>query len=320
MNKRKKRLADRNGTRTAVRKLIRGVDSTINFMVLVAVFLAFVFGCYGLWDSHRIYQEAEEAHYEAYKPTEEDELSFQELTAINPEVIGWLSVYGTNIDYPIVQAANNEKYISTNVLGEYSLVGSIFLDYRNERKFTDFNSLLYGHHMEKGAMFGDIEKFAEQSFLEQHPYGNLYYGGKNHGLEFWDLLEVNAYDQTVYAPAITDMEARRGYLDRIQSKAICRREIEVSPEDRILLLTTCSSQSTDGRYILAGKITDQIYSDTFRDEEKMEISVRNHEDRQTFRELVHQIPVQFWLGSGIVLGILVVVVLKQRKKHKNRRR
>ncbi len=74
-------------------------------------------------------------------------------------------MFGTHIDYPITQTDNNEKYVNTGADGEFSLAGSIFLDYQNSQAFTDFNSILYGHHMEKGAMFGDLENFQDEAFL-----------------------------------------------------------------------------------------------------------------------------------------------------------
>ncbi|MCG4817374.1 class B sortase, partial [Collinsella aerofaciens] len=79
--------------------------------------------------------------------TAEGGLSFEQLKELNPEVFGWLTVYGTNIDYPVTQGKDNWKYVNTNALGEYSLSGAIFLDYTNRKDFQDFNSILYGHHM-----------------------------------------------------------------------------------------------------------------------------------------------------------------------------
>lgn len=150
---------------SAGKAIIRVLDSTVNIAVLTAFWLLFSYGCYALWDSGQVFKTAEAGRYEVYKPTKEDGKSFEELKEINPEVISWLTVYGTNIDYPCTQAENNNKYVNTDVEGAYSLAGSIFLDCRNEKDFSDFTSILYGHHMAKNAMFGDLEKFREKEFL-----------------------------------------------------------------------------------------------------------------------------------------------------------
>lgn len=98
---------------------------------------AFALGCYVLWDSKQILQAADTNRYEVYKPTEDKSKSFEELQALNPEVIGWVTVDGTHIDYPVTQASDNDKYVNTDAEGKYSLAGSIFLDYRNQKDFTD---------------------------------------------------------------------------------------------------------------------------------------------------------------------------------------
>ena len=130
--------------RSAGRLTIRLLDGAVNFAVLTDFLLLFALGCYVLWDSKQILQAADTNRYEVYKPTEDKSKSFEELQALNPEVIGWVTVDGTHIDYPVTQASDNDKYVNTDAEGKYSLAGSIFLDYRNQKDFTDFNSILYG--------------------------------------------------------------------------------------------------------------------------------------------------------------------------------
>ena len=118
---------------------------------------------YTLWDDRQIYQSADMENYETWRPEEDDDLSFRELQAINPEVIGWLTVYGTKIDYPFAQADNNTKYVNTDITGEFALSGSLFLDCQNAADFTDLNHVIYGHHMEKKTMLGEPEDVPSQT-------------------------------------------------------------------------------------------------------------------------------------------------------------
>lgn len=100
------------------RRLVLAVDGVINHLLLIFAALIFLFGFYALWDSNQVYSLASSSEYEAYRPvtTQQDELAsfsgFSKLQELNPEVLGWINVYGTNIDYPLVQAKDNES-IST---------------------------------------------------------------------------------------------------------------------------------------------------------------------------------------------------------------
>lgn len=103
--------------------------------------------------------------YETYRPDADNALTFEDLKAINSDTIGWINVYGTNVDYPIVQGEDNDKYIDHTAKNTYSSAGAIFLDYRNKPDLSDFNSIIYGHHMAEHAMFGDLDQFQNSTFL-----------------------------------------------------------------------------------------------------------------------------------------------------------
>ncbi|MBS5522528.1 MAG: class B sortase [Clostridiales bacterium] len=236
--------------------VVKLINSIVNGAVLLTFLLLFAYGCYALWDSGQVYAASDASQYEVYKPDDEDSLSFEELVAQNSEIFGWLTVDGTHIDYPIVQADNNDKYINTDVWGNFSLGGSIFLDYRNDRNFLDFNSIIYGHHMEKEAMFGELANFKDKDYFESHRYGSLYYGGENHRLEFFAFLETDAYDSRIYTPALPQ-EMRREFIESLMSRAVNVSGISVDNSDHLVLLSTCTSESTNGRHILVGKIMDR---------------------------------------------------------------
>lgn len=307
--------------KTAAKSLIRVVDGTVNLAVLVLFLLLLTYGCYGLWDSHQIYQKAEAIQYEVYKPTQEDALSFDQLCQMNSEVFGWLTVYGTGIDYPLVQSEDsNDKYLNMDASGNYSLTGSLFLDFRNQSNFEDFNSIIYGHHMEKGAMFGDIGNFLDEEYFNSHKYGSLYYGGEEHGLEFWAAMQVNAYDLDVYQPAITGALARQDYINLIQEKAAQIRDIEITKKDKLILFSTCASQPTDGRHILIGRITDKTYPDTFAVQKEDSRTSFAVVDVQSLRKLLSGIPIWIWaVMGGMVFIFTLAAISKVRKYVKNKK-
>ena len=299
------------------KKAVRTANSIVNFAVLAAILLLLAFGCYALWDSNQVYNAANAAQYEIYKPTVENEgKSFGELQMLNPEVFSWLTVYGTNIDYPVTQGGDNMKYVNKGADGSYSLSGSIFLDCENSRDFSDFNSILFGHHMEQRAMFGDLELFSDKDYFDARRYGNLYYGGRDHGLEFFAFLHTDAYNTSVFAAGVSG-EARQVYLNGLLDKAAFTRDIGVTAEDRIVLLSTCSAESTNGRDILVARITDELFGDAFKTTEINNTGTQPAADGQ--RSVWIIIPAWLWTALPVLAAlILLVIVIYHKRKHSGR--
>lgn len=239
-------------------------DSVVNFAILVALIGLLGFGTYSLWDSKQVFAVADAKQYSEFKPAADEEasLSFEELRKMNPEVFGWITVYDTHIDYPIMQGEDNMKYVSTDAMGKYCMTGGIFLDYRNQQDFSDLNSIFYGHHMAESAMFGDIGLFVDETYFNQRPYGNLYFEDKNHGIEFFAFLEIDAYDTSVFGTPVTGDKEKQAYLDNLFDIALHSREIDVTIEDHLILLSTCTSTSTNGRHLLVGRVVDQVFSES----------------------------------------------------------
>jgi len=281
-------------------KIIRVTNCVVNLFVLTIIFLLLVFGSYAIWDSNQIYSVASAGNYEIYRPSVESETtSFADLQIINPDVFSWLTVYGTNIDYPVVQGQDNIRYVNTDVKGRYSLSGAIFLDSRNSPNFSDFSNIVYGHHMEKKAMFGEIELFADRSYFDARRYGMLYFDGQEHGLEFFAFIHADAYDTTIFRAGITEAEDKQGYLDMLlQEASHIRTDMSVTMDDQIVLLATCSSDSTNGRDILIGKITSEVQSDSFRTE-----TVKNVNPIQMIDRLPY-----LWSGLGLWIQIAIVAL------------
>jgi len=279
-------------------KAVWVANSVVNTTVLIVILLLLVFSCYALWDSSQVYAAAEAKQYEKYKPTTEGGgLSFQELQTINPEVCAWLTVYGTHIDYPVVQGLDNLKYVNTNAEGKHSLSGAVFLDCDNAKNFSDFASFLYGHHMEKEKMFGEIGLFAHKDYFDVRNFGSLYYEGKEHGLEFFAFVHADAYDDKVFRTQFGSFDERQAYLDLMLRCALnVRTEVRATPEDRLVLLSTCSAGSTNGRDLLIGRITDETYPNLFAQRESKTQS-------PAIRRLVN-----FWEKTPLWLRIILVAL------------
>lgn len=286
-------------------RITRIVSNIVDHAVVIILLLLLVYGAYAMWDARNIYTEADAAQYEQYKPAADNLPSFEELKQINPEVFAWLTVYGTGIDYPVAQSKDNQKYINTSIMGEYSLAGSIYLDSQNSKDFSDFNSIIYGHHMEASSMFGDLDKFMDEDFFNSHKYGNLSLNGKDYGIEFFGYLLADAYDWTIYNPGITGSDqVKMEYLSYLLNQSVFKREIGANASDRIVLLSTCAAEPTNGRHILIGRLSDDPYPDTFIEEEADGFWSRV--DSQALKQWAEKIPYWGWI---MILFIIILILL-----------
>ena len=287
--------------------LLKVLDGAVNLAALVMILGCILFSGYSLWDANQVYRAAASTVYEAYIPTEEDTHSFEELRAINPEVMGWLRVNDTSINYPLLQGEDNSKYVNTDVEGNYSLSGAIFLHCMNAPDFTDFNSIIYGHHMEKNKMFGDIGLFTDEAYFESHPYGSLFFDGRDHGLEFFAFLTVDAYDEVFYL-CPDEEPARTEYLERIYDLAAYVRDLDVTTEDRLVLLSTCTTSMTNGRNILVGRLSDTLYPEA---EEPLNLG--------TGVDALEESPLWLWILAAALLLLIIYLTLRARRRAKKRR-
>ena len=236
----------------------------LNFGVFIVMFLTLMVGM--------IFPAlANEQGYEAFRPAREDEVEdatgFASLQEVNPDVFGWISVFGTNIDYPLVQDQNNDnrRYEHTNARGEPSMSGAIFLDVRNEQDLTNFIHIIYGHEMGRNAMFGELTQFANEEVFNRHTHGMIYTATEDtfYGVEFFAFMMVNAFDGTFYNPHMIDEQEKEYFLQRLENEAIHYRNIGVGIHERLVILSTCTPTSNDMRQVLIGRLTTDVLDDVF---------------------------------------------------------
>jgi sortase B len=241
--------------------LAKGGDHVLNAAIALLIIVALLFGGFGLWDTWQIYRNAGvSADLLKYKPTSTDpdapNPSLEELQTINPDVCAWLTVDDTNIDYPVVQGQSNSDYLNQAVDKSFSLSGSIFLDYRNARDFSDLYSIIYGHHMAGEVMFGQIPDFLQSDYFQSHTTGSLALPDRTLSITWFACVETNAFDVPMYSRiAADDPDSQSELLQYIKDTATQYREVGVSPSDRIVSLSTCADGATDGRVILVGKLS-----------------------------------------------------------------
>ena len=127
-------------------------------------------------------EEAEEAEAD---PTVWPVVDFEALQEVNPDIVAWLYLEGTVLNYPVVQGEDNDHYLYYMFDGSWNGIGCIFLDSRNSGDFTDRNSVIYGHHMQNGSMFACLDGYKKQEFYDAHPTILLLTPEKNYRLELF---------------------------------------------------------------------------------------------------------------------------------------
>src|SRR5699024_12632133 len=137
------------------------------------ILLMLLYGGYSLWDTAMVFNGAFlSSDLLQFKPAAGDPDSnptLAELQAINPDVVGWLTIDDTHIDYPVVIGETDMEYVNKDVYGDFSLSGSIFLDSDSARDISDAYTLVYGHHMDNGGMYGNGVEFVNVDYIEAHP-------------------------------------------------------------------------------------------------------------------------------------------------------
>lgn len=178
-----------------------------------------------------------------------------QLQQQNERIIGWLSLEGSRLNNPVLQATDNDFYLTHNYLDEKSRGGSIFADFRNE-VLQDRHTIFYGHVLRNGTMFGELAKFNEQVYATSHP--TFYYetNDAKYALHVFAAYETTT-DFYYIETQFTD-ETYAHFLDDIQARSAIQMPVTVNPTDKIVTFSTCTTSVNDKeRFVVHAKVTKQ---------------------------------------------------------------
>ena len=225
-------------------------NELLNWILMIILVVLFCYGTYGIGDSYMLEENAMPEQYEIYRPTEEDYGDFDELKAQNSDVCGWITIYGTHVDYPVVQSEDNSTYLMRNPRGEYSLSGSIFMDYMNQKDFSDFNTIIYGHNMRNGSMFGTFRKLHEQSNLTS-PYVWICTPKHTWRYKIFSVHTASVTGETYTLFSMAD-EQFAEYLKSMKSASELQLDAEADKDDKVITMSTCTGNSST-RFVIQAK-------------------------------------------------------------------
>lgn len=326
--------------RTAKRTLRYTNHFVDGLFVLLMLFLLLC-SIYIKMDTDSVYEEADPKQWVEYKPDfPEDVISFEELQDKNKDVIGWLTIYGTNIDYPLLYSSeSNDFYLNHNALGEHQASGSLFLDYRNSPDFSDFNNIIHGHHMDREKMFGELDKFVDEDYFQKHEFGNIYFGERDHSFQIIATILTNGYDGKIYRTGLADDASKLEFINYVYEKSSLIRGVDLSdkvqaerqrtlltqgvtspltPNDTLLIFSTCNLTETNGRYIVIAKLLDHNVENPFASKEKKKKD-NGYIDTFTLFNQYGSLPLWVWIAI-IILLIIMTFILYEISRRRDRKK
>ncbi len=208
-------------------------------------------------------EEEEESQQEPEQNQQDaaEEMEPVDISEFNENVVGWININGTNIDYPVVQTDDNEFYLNHNYKGERDSYGSIYMDFRNVSVERDDNIIIYGHKIRDGSMFSDLAKYTNsdtyKSYFENNDTIALELNGSRTTWEIYSAYVVNLDQEEYYLYTIfKDREKYLDFLEKSKKRTLIKKDIEITEDDTVISLVTCNFWYDNARVILHGKLVE----------------------------------------------------------------
>ncbi|MDE7445997.1 MAG: class B sortase [Lachnospiraceae bacterium] len=184
---------------------------------------------------------------------------YKTLYEKNKKLIGWLKIDDTIIDYPVMQTSNNEYYLDHNFNQEYDKNGSLFLDCDCSIYPVSTNLIIYGHHMKSGQMFGQLQKYAKESYYQDHKliqFDTIYEKGTYEVMYVFRSQVYNEEDivfkyyQFINANSYMEFDS---YMAEMEKLSLYDTGIKAGFGDSLITLSTCDHSQEDGRFVVVAK-------------------------------------------------------------------
>ena len=182
-----------------------------------------------------------------------EEIDLAALREVNPDVVGWILIPDTVINYPLMQGGDNNYYLKRTWDEKKNAVGSIFLEYLNNPDLTDFNTIVYGHNMKNGSMFASIREYRNREYWEKHPYVYIL---SDQGVYRYEIFSsyLAKVDSNTYALGFSGEESKAAFLNNAILDSVIQTDVEPEVTDRILTLSTCSGRGHTTRWVVHARL------------------------------------------------------------------
>ena len=185
----------------------------------------------------------------SYLLVPEYEMDFDALCAMNPDIIGWIRIPGTNIDYPLVKSHDNAEYLRLAADGTPNNAGAVFMDMSSSEDFSDRNTIIHAHNQENHKMFHDLVLYEDESFFLEHPYVEIFLPDGQSALYriFSCYVMENVYTYTSFFANDEDFEE---YLSYTFESALYKTGQTVGKSDSVITLSTCTPSNSKTRFVV----------------------------------------------------------------------
>ena len=207
-----------------------------------------------LWEEFR-------AKYPDVKTPDGMMAKYAYLYALNQELVGWISVPNSGIDVQVVQSPNNTDYLKKDFYGNYSRYGCPFMDYRNDPKYLNQNTIIYGHHMSDGLVFAELSKYKTLDGFLESPiinYDTLY---KSYKFKVYAAFITNSREQDdngyIFNYTVTSFGSTENfdsYIKALDERKLYTTGVDINSSDKLITLSTCTYEFTDARLVVVGRL------------------------------------------------------------------
>ncbi|MEF9942249.1 MAG: class B sortase [Lachnospiraceae bacterium] len=241
------------------RRKVREKKEIWRTIILVVAICVFLVSAYQLCkigiDYYKGYKEYDNINDMVITTDKKDEfkVDWKKLKSINEDVVAWIRFDEPSIiSYPVAHGKDNQQYLRHTLEGEYNIGGTLFIDAGNSGDMTDKNTIIYGHRIKTGIMFGKLESYADKEFYKKYPYFYIYTpNGKKATYQIFSVTVVkdvsDAYNYRYQTP-----EEFQTYLDAAKSISDYDTGVKVTAKDQIVSLSTCTKASNEDRFLVRG--------------------------------------------------------------------
>ncbi len=189
-----------------------------------------------------------------YVLTPQYALDFENLLKLNSEVKGWITIEGTNIDYPVVQADNNTYYLRKTIDHKDNNAGSIFVECLVEAPFRQKNTIVYGHNQKNKRMFHELVNYQDREYYQEHPLIDIYTPDGQHQIYEIYSAYLTETGSATYQIHFKGEQGLAAYLDYTKEQSFYETNVAVNISDTILTLSTCTNDMDTERMIVHARL------------------------------------------------------------------
>lgn len=241
-----------------------GVGAVIGNIVLVIALCVFAYSAFQLFKIYSEYNEGDKEYEKvqniAIQTTEDPEtqeeefqVDFDALKKINGDTAAWIRFDNPEeINYPVVHCMNNETYLTKTFEANDNKLGALFIDARNHQDMSDYNTIIYGHHMNNGSMFAKLLNYKEKSFWEENKYFYIYTpDGVTHKYEIFAAGVIKDTADN-YQLNFASPEEFTNYIAKVKQGSAYDTGVEVGAVAKTVTLSTCTNEQDDERFVVHG--------------------------------------------------------------------